>query len=848
MLVRRSLALFFACVLLPASAALANVAPAASREEVKKKLETFFARMDDKSPSALRKISQSPATLKEIDQRIESMSDADVAEFQKLMAEVPDWQTAPQAIAKMLPPEAMKTIDKASADFTKRAPRAERTRNDIATLATVLKMLPDAKLKELGITREMVGSLDGAMNQISPLQAGVLEQQLGKDASWQAKSDAALSALPPALQKGAAALAKHGPLTALDKIELETYRTSLTDVLRRVDALPDDMKKEFKIADLAANIQRFEHSSLEVIFMMREQTPPAAVQKLSDTVGIFEKAATLTPDERQALEKFRTEFADTFAQMQPDHPDEKLQKSVASMSTADLLMLKKSMPDIDDMHLQLPILAQTITDRDFEQRVNAVKQPDADPALVASLESFRQQTLDYIASLSNDSTVTPELAESARQGVQSAKLPVLELMRSASARIPQSTSAASRLKIVANLAHVSFDCTFTIHTPDPLPNIDVDLNFICNPIASAINSVIDLVGTAINDAVSVINSTINTIRDGLNTAINAVSDTVNSIVNGLVNTANQIWSFIQTIPDLAWNAIKSAFNALLDLNLGGGLTVRTLISGGISQVVPALQSALNLGEGFWNSLNGTLPQIPCPPAGFATPFGAVGTDDAAAKYNHYAFFLDKIFGLIPSDVFSLEVKIPAQVLYAAWQYLGVCLQEAANAKDAADAAALADQRFTTLTTGITNLGNQAGNNTILTIAEVDKTFAALQTLTTNDDAALTTLITNKFADLTSLIKQNAADAHDLDLRLAIEADLQGGPPNGLVMFQLPKANGGYLETVEQIVNDDISNVLATGQSIGQAQKFFSDGLTAMSSGRFKDAFKAFQKAYSELAK
>ncbi|HJT17158.1 MAG TPA: hypothetical protein VJ853_07215, partial [Thermoanaerobaculia bacterium] len=291
---RRIVSVLFAVLLLPATFAYANTAPAANREEVRKKLDAFFAHMDDKSPGALRNISKSPETLKQIDQRIATMSDADVAEFQKLMNEVPDWQNAPQAMSKILTPDAMKTIDKASADFTKRAPEAEKTRSDISTLATVLKMLPDAKLKELGVTREMLDSLDGAINQISPLQAGILEQQAAKSAGFKEKADAAMAALPPALQKGAAALAKHGPLSALDKVELEKFRAQMITLFNRVQNLPAQAKKDMKIEDLGPSLAQLDRATPEMLFMFREQMPAESIQKLSDSVNIMEKIAGLT--------------------------------------------------------------------------------------------------------------------------------------------------------------------------------------------------------------------------------------------------------------------------------------------------------------------------------------------------------------------------------------------------------------------------------------------------------------------------------------------------------------------------------------------------------------------------
>jgi len=847
---RRALSILFTACLLTATIARANTAPAANREEVRKKLDAFFAHTDDKTPAALAAISKSPKMLKAIDEQIASMSDADIAEFQKLMNEVPDWQNAPQAMAKMLTPAGMKTIEKASADFTKRAPEAEKTRTNIATLATVLKMLPDEKLKELGVTRAMLDSLESGLNEISPLQAGILEQQVRKSAGLQGKADAAMAALPPALQKGAEALAKHGVLTALDKVELEKYRASVTDVLRRINALPDETKKQFKVGDIGSQIAQIDRVTPEVLFMLREETPSDSIGALSDNVTMLEEASKLTPADKEALEQFRHEFADTFAQMQPDHPDAKLQKQIAGLSTTDLWIVKKRFPNVEEMHVELPAVAQAIQDPDFARRLASVKQANPDPSAVASLETFRQQALTYVDAVVHDPDVTPELAAQAKEAIHAAPLPELELFRSVTAKLPATTTSAERLRIITNLNHVSFNCVFTIVTPDPLPNIPIDLSFICNPIASAINTVIDGIGTAITAATDAINSTINAVQTALQSAITAVTDTVNSIVTGLVNTATQIWNFVQTIPNLAWGAIKTAFNAVLDLPLPGlnGLTMRQITSGGVSQIVPALQQALNTGESFWNSLNGTLPQIPCPPAGFSTPFGTVGSDDAAAKYNHYAFFLDKIFGLIPSDVFSVEVKIPAQVLYAGWQYLGVCLQEAAAKSDADAADTLATNRYNTITGDLTALASQNNGNTLSLMNALNANFNSLSNLTSTDDANLTSLINSKTLDLKSNDNQKFEDARKLALRMAIELDLLAGDSGALAMFQLPQANGGYLDMVRDIVDQDINQTLASGQTVGQAQKFFTDALSSMTDGKFKAAFKLFQKAYTEITK
>jgi hypothetical protein len=84
----------------------------------------------------------------------------------------------------------------------------------------------------------------------------------------------------------------------------------------------------------------------------------------------------------------------------------------------------------------------------------------------------------------------------------------------------------------------------------------------------------------------------------------------------------------------------------------------------------------------------------------------------------------------------------------------------------------------------------------------------------------------------------------LDLRLQIELNLAAKQP--LAMFQLPQANGGYVELVRDVVADAISAMLASGQTVGKASKYFEDGVAAMSLGNFKQAYLAFQRSYLEL--
>ncbi len=121
-------------------------------------------------------------------------------------------------------------------------------------------------------------------------------------------------------------------------------------------------------------------------------------------------------------------------------------------------------------------------------------------------------------------------------------------------------------------------------------------------------------------------------------------------------------------------------------------------------------------------------------------------------------------------------------------------------------------------------------------------------LVNTQSSNLTNLVDNKTGEVEGLINQKTDDARQLDLRLQIELNLAAGEGNALAMFELPEANGGYLEMARDIVDNEISSLLAAGLPIGQAQKLFNDALSWIAGGRFKDAYDSLQKAHNELTK
>lgn len=86
----------------------------------------------------------------------------------------------------------------------------------------------------------------------------------------------------------------------------------------------------------------------------------------------------------------------------------------------------------------------------------------------------------------------------------------------------------------------------------------------------------------------------------------------------------------------------------------------------------------------------------------------------------------------------------------------------------------------------------------------------------------------------------------LEVRMQIEANLAAGRTIGL--FEVPVADGGYLETVRSIVNDTIGKLTAAGMTINGATKYLALGDTAYASKLYKTAYADYLTAYTTAVK
>jgi len=845
--------------------------------EVKRELSKYFANIAENSPTVLGGISKSPETMAAVQKRIDGMSDQELAGFKKLMADTPDWRIAPEMFAKAFPPDVLAQVKRVGKDFVARAPVGEEMREDVQTLATVLKLLPDAKLKELGIDRTMVTSLEATFDGISPLEAAMLHRQATEKGSWDASSAAALGAIPPALQRGAAALAEHGPLTEKDVTQLTSFRSELTGLLARIDKLPADTRKTLKVEDFRLQMKHLDTASPDMLFMVRHHVPADMLTTLEENVVFLERVANLSAKEKKELAQFRTELTTAFKSLdtageKPTSDAPEIEEMLAGLQPAHLMLLKEAMSTFGNWQTALPIFYNTLRSPELPARLALLEGPTPDPAAVKSLEMFRQQIFAEIDTVATSTDVEAALVNDARGRLAATPLKRLELMRMALDSMPASASSKDRLSVVA-MHEIDFNCA--IDMPSPIP--DISLDFICNPIEDALEAIehgiIGTVNSIVASVKTTLDNTISSISNALTSAVNTVTSTVNSLISSITSTVTNISSFIQTIPALAWDAIKTALNLLLNIEIRNGVTLRDLVARGAEHGLTSMKTLLGLASGWWTAVSTfTLPQIPCPPSGFHTPFGTVGDGAASANYGRYKLMISNLVGMIPDTETSLAVKIPAQVLYMMYDFLGVCLDQASAAADSAQTTArhgLVLSNFAALQTHVQSqvagLALQSGNQTTALTNLINAQTSATQGTIVSEGSIIQSLLTTKNASTQSLINsesdsiqslvrsESSATQSDLkafktlNLRLSIERVLQAGEGREIALFQLLEPQG-HLRLVADIVRETIVAMTATNQGIGQAQALFDQASQLMFQGKEKDAFKAFGKAYRDAVK
>jgi hypothetical protein len=220
---------------------------------------------------------------------------------------------------------------------------------------------------------------------------------------------------------------------------------------------------------------------------------------------------------------------------------------------------------------------------------------------------------------------------------------------------------------------------------------------------------------------------------------------------------------------------------------------------------------------------------------------------------------DAILEAIPQDALSSIARAIAVGVWAIPQ--GVLrgfehLYNIASACDDADHQALVTLN---LDAKVSTRATQSSLNAAVTTiaASFTSVLNAIAELKTDMDASFTS-VTSKIDNVqggvdtanTNIVTltTNVAANNALNIRMHIEEDLANPGNNPVGLFELPSAQGGYLELARSIVADVIAKTTASGQSVGNAQSFLSTGDARRTAGKFKEAYASYGQAYRAATK
>lgn len=89
---------------------------------------------------------------------------------------------------------------------------------------------------------------------------------------------------------------------------------------------------------------------------------------------------------------------------------------------------------------------------------------------------------------------------------------------------------------------------------------------------------------------------------------------------------------------------------------------------------------------------------------------------------------------------------------------------------------------------------------------------------------------------------NTISLYNLEFRLMVENNL-GNTTSPMALFEVPAAQGGYLESVRAIVNNVITGLAYAGVVVTNAQSAMATGDIYYGQGKYKSAYKQYQTAY-----
>jgi tetratricopeptide (TPR) repeat protein len=817
------------CVLLSAPPMLAAeaVTPAAapsSDDQLRAQLTAFFADAGRVSPTAVGNLAQDPAAMAELRKRIASLSPEELAAMQAAFSQVPDWQAAPEALSSAFQMQVL------SDEAARRAKNLEAFRTEVSEFYAALRLLPPEAVQKFNQDPAAVAEMQARIHDMPPQSLALLQLDMDQRGDWRALKAKLLSSLSPGARAGLRAFADNGPLGDRDLTDLSAFRKDLVEFFSNLKQLPPRLSAKIAPQSVAGMEAKLGRATPEMLYMIRQRIDTPELRQAMTDVRLLARAGALSDQDRAGLDRFRADLAAVYGNLGDFTPGDPsagpLAERLASFTYEELLLARNRVESIPSWNRTLPAIFSIASTAEGRSRL-ALADQGSNPETKQALESFRARMVERLAALQAGAGVDPAAAAEALRSVKEAGARDLFLMREAALLVPSDDTNLQVVEIPravyslsnAQIQSVSFNCSCPNNGLDlPLGIGCISLQFLCNIVAAPIN--VALAG-------------IDLVVSGLQTTVSAITNVIDDVLGFVV----RIIQDIANLPNVLLNALQSLFAGIANAIM--------------SEFTPdKIAEKLGLVEGFWSSIP-VLPQIPCPPDGFNLhPFGEVGDDLTASKYERYLFIFDKVIDLIPDTEISLALKIPAQVLYGGVQYLGVCLRDASMARSEQATAAFRALVAGKLDLSLTNQGNaQTGINVIQgqvlglgsQLAQQQQEFLRQLMIQGQD---LIAKIMQTGGDLTDDLQE----FQDLDLRLKIEANLVIEGAKNISSFLLPRAFGGVLELVRQIVGESIDASMDAGLDVRNAEAELARGDDLFAAGDYRSAYDSFAKAYREASK
>ena len=741
---------------------LSTTGSTAGTEQFRQELAGYFEKLADYSPTTLGQLSGDSGALEAVKQNIGALSSEELAAMQEVFAEVPSWQMAPEALSASLPQDTLQQLTATGRRSGQRVEDLEKLRDDLSGIYGMLRMLPEEELQQFGLDAESVTEVHQQISGMSAAGLVQLEKQTAGVPGWH-QLVSRFDAMPAGTLEGARRMAQPGALeSALE------FRDELLAFLDDAELLPGDLKQRLVDGRLGELRQQLNFSTPEMLVVLQQQLDGPELRALFRDVRILAGAQSLNDEEREELQEFRSEFSEMIAGLAEGAADSEAvaewREQLASADRAELALLRDRIEGIPAWRETLPAILRANMSPELLARREALRAgtfaPEAEER--QGLEEFRTSLAEYFDAVATEPGMDAASATAAASILRDADIGELYVISAAYGNVPEETGAQGLVDLVGAIDGMGGGGVMA-------PAIDLD----CSISLGSINLPLGI-GT-----VSLGSIDLNFICDPIEDVLNVIEDVFNAVVQLPTTIANFFEGLAQSV--------LAAFSP------------------------ENLQNVLNLAGDFWNNIP-EVPQIPCPPDGFNIPFfGEVGEDETASKYSRYLWIFDKVLGMIPDTEISLALKIPAQVLYGGVEYLGICLDAAADdRKSAATDAYRAD------------VGNQ--------FTEVD-----------TDIAALTALVGTQGAELTAQL----AEARIFLMSLAIEKNLIDDSGDRVMLFQTPQSMGGVLEKVGLVVQNALTVADAMGEGSSNAWNNYNSGVAAYDRGEYKNAFFFYRRAYQQ---